>query len=80
MKKIDLIDRAEAIAAIDDLPNCPNGYSDMYDKARIIGVLEEVPAVVTRNSGRWGLLCCNCGYESDARYSYCPNCGSKMEG
>ena len=33
----------DAIDAIKDLPNCPNGYSDTYDKARIISVLEEVP-------------------------------------
>lgn len=39
----DLISRQAAIKAIDDLPNCYNGYSDTYDKAYIIGVLEEVP-------------------------------------
>lgn len=39
----DLIDRQAAIKAIDDLPNCYNGYSDTYDKAYIIGVLEELP-------------------------------------
>lgn len=42
---IDLISRREAIKAIDDLPNCYNGYSDTYDKAYIIGVLEELPSV-----------------------------------
>ena len=41
----DLISRQAAIKAIDDLPNCYNGYSDTYDKACIIGVLEEVPSV-----------------------------------
>ena len=40
----DLISRTEAIKAIDDLPNCYNGYSDTYDKAYIIGVLEELPS------------------------------------
>ena len=40
-----LISRQAAIKAIDDLPNCYNGYSDTYDKAYIIGVLEEVPSV-----------------------------------
>lgn len=39
----DLISRRAAIKTIDDLPNCYNGYSDTYDKAYIIGVLEEVP-------------------------------------
>ena len=41
----DLISRKEAIQAIDDLQNCYNGYSDTYDKAYIIGVLEELPSV-----------------------------------
>jgi len=41
----DLIDRQAAIKAIDDLPNCYNGYSDTYDKAYIIETLEEVPSV-----------------------------------
>ena len=40
----DLISRREAIKAIDDLPNCYNGFSDTYDKACIIGTLEEVPS------------------------------------
>lgn len=41
----DYISRRAAIKAIDDLPNCYNGYSDTYEKACIIGVLEEVPSV-----------------------------------
>ena len=40
----DLISRQAAIKAIDDLPNCHNGYSDTYDKACIIGELEELPS------------------------------------
>ena len=40
----DLISRQAAIEAVCDLPDCPNGYSDTYDKARIIGVLEDVPS------------------------------------
>lgn len=38
----DYISRQDAIKAICDLPNCNNGYSDTYDKAYIIGTLEEV--------------------------------------
>lgn len=38
----DLISRQAAIDAIKALSDCPNGFSDTYDKARIIGVLEEV--------------------------------------
>lgn len=40
----DLISRADAIKAIENLQNCYNGYSDTYDKAYIIGVLEELPS------------------------------------
>lgn len=40
----DCISRAVAIEAVDDLPNCYNGYSDTYDKACIIGVLEQLPS------------------------------------
>lgn len=40
-----LIDADAVIKAIDDLPDCDNGFSGTYDKARIIGVIEEVPPV-----------------------------------
>ena len=40
----DLISRQTAIKAIEDLPNCYNGFSDTYDKAYIIGTLEELPS------------------------------------
>lgn len=38
----DLISRQAAIEAIDDLPNC--GF-DTYDKAYIIGALDELPTI-----------------------------------
>ena len=38
----DLISRQAAIKAIEDLQDCYNGFSDTYDKACIIGVLEEL--------------------------------------
>ena len=40
----DCISRQAAIKAIEDLQDCYNGFSDSYDKACIIGVLEEVPS------------------------------------
>lgn len=49
----DLISRRAAIKAIDDLPNCYNGYSDTYDKAYIIGVLEELPTIDPVKHGKW---------------------------
>lgn len=39
----DLISRKTAIKAIEELQDCYNGFSDSYDKACIIGVLEELP-------------------------------------
>ena len=39
----DLISRQAAIKAIENLQDCYNGFSDTYDKACIIGVLEEIP-------------------------------------
>lgn len=43
----NLIDRQTAIDAVKSLPDCANGYSDTYDKARIIAVLEDVPSAET---------------------------------
>ena len=57
----DLISRQAAIKAIDDLPNCYNGYSDTYDKACIIGVIEELPSAqrkVLKYTGE--SICLNC--------------------
>ena len=39
----DLISRQAAIKAIENLQDCYNGFSETYDKACIIGVLEEIP-------------------------------------
>ena len=48
----DLIRRSDAIKAIEELPNTYNGWSDAYDKAYIIGTLEEVPSA-DRPQGEW---------------------------
>ena len=91
----DLISRRAAIKAINDLPNCYNDYSDTYDKAYIIGVLEEVPSVDVpdRKVGKWiayGLedgfaierySCSECDYDIGViTTNYCPNCGARMDG
>lgn len=86
----DLISRRAAIKAIDDLPNCYNGYSDTYDKACIIGVLEELPTIEPKR-GNWEtevrtirghkiafFACSVCGRNADGEYPYCPNCGARM--
>ena len=89
----DLIRRRDAIKAIEELPNAYNGWSDTYDKAYIIGTLEEVPSA-DRPQGEWieiddvsiSCRCSVCGWEAhlyeDDVYGmpYCPNCGAKMKG
>ena len=89
----DLIRRSDAIKAIDELPNAYNGWSDTYDKAYIISVLEEVPKA-DRPQGEWieqedCWQCSECGDEYvlevdvkpiDAKMYYCPNCGARMKG
>ena len=42
---IRLIDADELRKDILDLPNCYNGYSDAYDKACIIDMIDEQPTV-----------------------------------
>jgi len=84
----EYIDRKEAIKAIESLPNCYNGFSDTYDKACIIGVLEELPAVAERKHGKWlrtpthWVYCSVCGREppneTNETTPYCPWCGARM--
>lgn len=88
----DSISRKMAIKAIDDFPNCYNGYSDTHDKAYIIGVLEELPSAVKHGHwiengyGNGEIVCSNCG-EPCATFSmmkprdrFCKWCGARMEG
>lgn len=83
-----LIDADKLKKDVLDLPDCYNGFSDTYDKACIIGVIDELPTIEERKKGKWIKgKCSNCGahapfwpmattyYESD----FCPNCGSEMQ-
>lgn len=86
----DLIERQAAIKAIENLQDCYNGFSDTYDKACIIGALEEVPSA--QRTGRWifghtlghsWMKCSECLVSQDGQtacFSYCPNCGAEMRG
>ena len=91
-KMNDIISRQAAIKAIDDLPNCYNGYSDTYDKACIIGVIEELPTIDPVRHGQWEKIsdrnykcsCCNAWWSVDRDstmndFKHCPNCGAAME-
>lgn len=89
----DLISRADAIKAIEELPNAYNGWSDAYDKAYIIGTLEEVPSAQPKQ-GEWVAVtkdylsrweCSLCGKpallddnEQMELSKFCPNCGARM--
>lgn len=85
----DLISRQAAIKAIEDLQDCYNGFSDTYDKACIIGVIEEVPTVEPMKHGRWKhhqygntagyYECDNCGKINSYKSNYCPKCGAQMD-
>lgn len=46
MSKLIYVDRLKK--DILDLPNCYNGFSDTYDKACIIGVIDEQPTIEER--------------------------------
>lgn len=49
----DLISRQMAIDAVLELRDCPNGYSDAYDKSEIIALLEEVPSAQQNTCEYW---------------------------
>ena len=84
----DLISRRATIKAIEDLQDCYNGFSDTYDKACIIGVIEEVPPIESVKHGHWidrggGQECSVCGeiqYGYDSYRNYCAYCGADMRG
>ena len=75
---------ADAVKAIEGLPNCQNEC----DKEQIISVLEELPEADSRERGKWVMVpfiseeafytCCVClGFENK-RSAYGPSCGAEM--
>ena len=50
-----LIDADALKKTVEDFPNCYNGWSDTYDKAFIIGAIEEAPTIdaVSVVHGEW---------------------------
>lgn len=91
----DLISRKAAIEAVGKLRDgCDNGgwcgecRIDYPDKDAI-DVLEALPTAEPKR-GYWKYnakigtfkvwTCDQCGWNSEAEFNYCPNCGAKMEG
>ena len=66
-----LIKREDAIKAIEQLPNAYNGWSDAYDKAYIIGTLEEVPSAEPWDIYNYDEWCTDCK-EYDTENHRCP--------
>lgn len=42
-RRIKVIKLEDLIKAIKSLPNCPNGFSDAYDKDKILLQIEDIP-------------------------------------
>lgn len=89
-----LIDADKLRKDVLDLPNCYNGFSDTYDKAMIVDLVDEQPTVEAEPTrhGHWIFnpkdaiemmftlpKCSQCGAESSDAGNYCPNCGAKMD-
>ena len=80
-----LIDADKLRKDILDLPNCYNGFSDTYDKAMIIDLIDDQPTVDAERHGHWiecgwSVRCSECGYDMPwSVRNYCPHCGAKMD-
>jgi DNA-directed RNA polymerase subunit RPC12/RpoP len=90
-----LIDADRLRKDILNLQDCYNGFSDTYDKACIIGVIDEQPTA--EKVGKWiihsevkniyggtYIECSECGEKYVVQYieaeKFCRNCGARMEG
>lgn len=88
-----LIDADKLKADVVSWENCYNGFSDTYDKARIIDTIDEQPTIDAEpvRRGRWipvkgyeGILykCSTCNgrwSHTTIETPYCSQCGAKME-
>ena len=90
-----LIDADKLKKDVLDLQDCYNGFSDTYDKACIIGVIDEQPTIEPeRKKGRWIkggeqpyfrkhfdiVVCSKCNKRGEHRWNFCPYCGADMRG
>lgn len=83
-----LIDADALKKSVLDLQDCYNGFSDTYDKACIIGTIDEQPTIEPeRKKGEWldkgaeyniRWTCSECGRRDMHIYNFCPDCGADM--
>lgn len=73
--KMRLIDANKLRKDVLDLPNCYNGFSDAYDKVRILDLVDEQPTVNTRSirHGRWVKMS-----DTEGIYYACSECGNEL--
>lgn len=89
-----VIKKGLVIKAIEDLQDCYNGFSGTYDKACIIGVIDEIPVIdaVPVKRGKWlfdefdgSAQCSECMAVVEAdewenhNWYFCYHCGARME-
>lgn len=96
VKQMRLIDADKLREDVLDLPNCYNGYSDAYDKACIVDLIDEQPTVKAK-TGKWiihdevknvyggtYIECSECGEKYVVQHiedeKHCRNCGADMRG
>lgn len=74
-EKMRLIDANKLRKDVLDLPNCYNGFSDAYDKARILDLVDEQPTVNTRSirHGQWVKMS-----DTEGIYYACSECGNEL--
>lgn len=64
------IDKDALIKAVDNLHDCYNGFSDTYDKACFIGLIEEQPTAYVVDKERYDRLLENSTIIADALNKY----------
>ena len=80
----DLISRKEAIDAVEKESQVDGAYGYMDTKS-IVDLLNNLPSA-EQKKGYWSYCqkyddwkCSLCGQYALGRYTYCPDCGTKME-
>ena len=82
----DLISKSEVLSLLESM------METYWDRKQILSVvrnnIEMIPSAESKK-GKWvqtnppersdNIVCDQCGYDSIAKFIYCPNCGAKME-